>query len=51
MATIYLIRHCESEGNACRRAQAHMDAPVTRMGYDQCEALRKHFENIHLDAV
>ena len=51
MATIYLIRHCESEGNACRRAQAHMDAPVTRMGYDQCEALRKHFEGVHLDAI
>lgn len=51
MATIYLIRHCESEGNACRRAQAYMDAPVTRMGYDQCEALRKHFENTHLDAI
>lgn len=51
MATIYLIRHCESEGNACRRAQAHTDAPVTRMGYEQCEALRKHFEHTHLDAI
>lgn len=51
MATIYLIRHCESEGNACRRAQAHMDAPVTRMGYAQTEALRQHFAGVHLDAV
>lgn len=51
MATIYLIRHCESEGNACRRAQAHTDALVTRLGYAQIKALRQHFADIHLDAV
>lgn len=51
MATIYLIRHCESEGNACRRAQAQTDALVTRKGFLQCEALRQHFAGIHVDAV
>ena len=51
MATIYLIRHCESEGNACRRAQAQTDALVTRKGFDQCEALRQHFADMRIDAV
>ena len=51
MATIYLIRHCESEGNACRRAQAQTDALVTRKGFDQCEALRQHFAGMRIDAV
>lgn len=51
MATIYLIRHCESEGNACRRAQAQTDALVTRKGYGQIEALRQHFADKHIDAV
>ncbi len=51
MATIYLIRHCESEGNACRRAQAQTDALVTRKGYAQNEALRQYFSDIPLNAV
>lgn len=51
MATIYLIRHCESEGNACRRAQAQTDALVTRKGYAQNEALRQHFSGMHIDAL
>ena len=51
MAKIYLIRHCESEGNACRRAQAQTDALVTRKGYEQNEMLRRRFKNIHIDAL
>ena len=51
MAKIYLIRHCESEGNACRRAQAQTDALVTRKGYLQNEALRQRFQDVHIDAV
>ena len=51
MAKVYLIRHCESEGNACRRTQAQVDALVTTKGYEQVEALRKRFENIPVDAV
>lgn len=48
MAKIYLVRHCESEGNACRRTQAHVDALVTHKGYEQCEMLRRRFEGIHI---
>lgn len=51
MAKIYLIRHCESEGNATRRAQAQTDALVTVKGYAQNENLRRRFHDIHLDAV
>ena len=51
MAKIYLIRHCESEGNACRRTQAHVDALVTTKGYEQCEMLRRRFEGIPIDAI
>ncbi|MBP3735850.1 MAG: histidine phosphatase family protein [Lachnospiraceae bacterium] len=51
MAKIYLIRHCESEGNACRRTQAHVDALVTVKGYAQSEMLRRRFKDIPIDAI
>ena len=51
MAKIYLIRHCESEGNACRRTQAHVDSLVTHKGYQQNEMLRRRFKNIRIDAL
>ena len=46
MANIYLIRHCESEGNACRRTQAQTDALVTAKGYLQCQALLRRFRGV-----
>lgn len=51
MAKVYLIRHCESEGNACRRTQAQVDALVTTKGYAQVEMLRRRFQGIPVDAV
>lgn len=51
MAKIYLIRHCESEGNACRRAQAQTDALVTRKGFEQNEMLRRRFLGTRIDAI
>lgn len=51
MAKIYLIRHCESEGNACRRTQAQVDSLVTHKGYEQIEMLRRRFEGVSIDAV
>lgn len=51
MAKIYLVRHCESEGNACRRTQAQVDALVTTKGYQQAEMLRRRFAQIPVDAV
>lgn len=51
MTSIYLIRHCESEGNACRRTQAHIESLVTAKGYQQNEMLRRRFENIPINAI
>ena len=51
MVDIYLIRHCESEGNACRRTQAQTDALVTSKGYRQNECLRRRFKNVHIDRI
>ena len=51
MAKIYLIRHCEAEGNACRRAQAQTDTLVTRKGYEQSEMLRRRFKGVDIDAL
>ena len=51
MAKIYLVRHCESEGNATRRTQAQTDALVTVKGYEQNEVLRRRFHGVHLDAI
>lgn len=51
MASIYLIRHCESEGNACRRTQAHMDSLVTHKGYQQNEMLRRRFQGTVINAL
>lgn len=51
MACIYLIRHCESEGNAARRAHAQTDSLVTRKGYRQAEILKDRFSDIKIDAA
>jgi len=51
MTRIYLIRHAEAEGNLYRRAQGWYDGRITENGYLQIEALKKRFEDIHIDAV
>ena len=51
MANIYLIRHCESEGNACRRTQAQTDALVTAKGVQQNEMLRRRFQDIPISGL
>lgn len=49
--TIYLVRHCESEGNACRRSQARFDGIVTRKGLEQSEVLAAHFADYPITAI
>ncbi len=51
MTKIFLVRHCESEGNACRRSHAMYDGIITVKGIQQNEALSRRFEGIHIDAV
>ena len=49
--TIYMVRHCESEGNACRRSQARFDGIVTRKGLEQAQVLSDHFKNMPITAI
>ena len=49
--TIYMVRHCESEGNACRRSQARFDGIVTRKGLEQAQALADHFKDMPITAI
>jgi len=49
--TIYMVRHCESEGNACRRSQARFDGIVTRKGIRQSEVLAERFANVPVTAI
>ena len=51
MARIYIVRHCEAEGNSKRLFQGSTDCDVTKLGEKQLELLSERFENIHLDAI
>ena len=51
MTKIYLIRHCEAEGNLKRVFQGHTDNDITELGEKQLEFLSKRFADIHLDKV
>ena len=48
---IYLIRHCEAEGNVFRRCHGQYDSMVTKRGRAQTAALAKRFETEKLGAV
>lgn len=49
--TLYMVRHCESEGNSCRRSHAQFDGIVTRKGLRQADALAKRFADVPVTAV
>lgn len=49
--TLYMVRHCESEGNACRRSHAQFDGIVTRKGLLQSNALAQRFANVPVTAI
>ncbi len=49
--TLYLIRHCEAEGNINRIFHGNYDSDITENGLRQLKKLRERFEGIHLDAV
>lgn len=51
MTQVYLIRHCEAEGNKLGRCQGGYDSDITLNGAEQIVALAKRFEGIKLDAV
>jgi len=49
--TLYMVRHCESEGNACRRSHAQFDGVVTRKGLLQSDALAQRFADVPVTAI
>ena len=49
MTDIYLIRHCEAQGNVLRQLQGITDADVTELGKKQLKALSKRFEFVTYD--
>ena len=51
MTKLYLVRHAEAEGNLYRIAHGQYDSMITDRGYQQIEALRQRFQDIHVDAV
>ncbi|MCQ2454606.1 MAG: histidine phosphatase family protein [Clostridia bacterium] len=51
MTKIYLVRHCEAEGNAKRLFQGSINCDVTELGEKQLSFLTQRFKNIRLDAI
>lgn len=51
MTRLYLIRHCEAEGNLYRRMQGNYDGCITELGRRQLTALVRRFQEVPLDAV
>lgn len=48
---VYVVRHCETEGNTKKVFQGHCDLPITKLGEAQLKALSKRFEGIYLDKI
>ncbi len=51
MTNIYVVRHCETEGNVQGVFQGWIDMDISELGAAQLEALGKRFEHIKLDAI
>lgn len=51
LATIYIVRHGETELNVQRRLQGQSDSPLTAKGIAQAEALRTELSHVRFDAV
>ena len=51
MTKIYLIRHCEAEGNHRRVFQGHINTDVTELGEKQLDALSERFRNIYIEKI
>ncbi len=51
MVIIYLVRHCEAEGNSLKIYQGHIDLDITEAGTKQLKKLGERFESIHIDKV
>ncbi len=48
---LYVTRHGQTKWNSERRAQGHLNSPLTDLGKEQAARLAKRLEPIHFDAV
>lgn len=51
MTKLYLVRHCEAEGNLKRLFQGSSDFDISEMGAVQLSYLKKRFDGIVLDTI
>ena len=49
MVKIYLVRHCEAEGNRMKSFQGSINCDITDLGKKQLEFLNRRFQNINID--
>ena len=49
--TFYIVRHGETEWNAIRRIQGHLDSSLTENGKNQAKETREKLKKISFDAV
>ena len=47
---LIIVRHGETEWNACGRLQNHLDSPLTELGVRQAHALAERLASIPIDA-
>lgn len=51
MTRIYIVRHCEAEGNIKRYFQGHTNGLPSEKGYVQLERLAERFADVHIDVI
>ena len=51
MTKIYIVRHCEAEGNNKRLFQGTTDCDITKLGEKQLEFLKDRFKSIPLKRI
>ncbi len=48
---IYAVRHCETDGNARKIFQGHIDLDINELGVKQLAALGERFKTVKLDKI
>lgn len=51
MVKVYLVRHCQTEGNLARVFQGSIDTPISEEGKTQLDLLSIRFRNISYDKI
>jgi len=51
MTELYMVRHCEAQGNIDRVFHGHTDSDITPKGRQQLALLSDRFADIHIDRI